>query len=121
MWVYLARSNQLNWICIRKERLCAELRSYVMEGFVKTESCPSSEELLSFQTGDIKLAESAVVRRHLLVCEFCDAEVRFYELFPPGEFETVETDEIPEPLRQLAAELLQKKRDLAPLYRLARG
>ena len=93
-----------------------------MEGFCKTENCPSSEELLSFQTGEIDLASSAMVRRHLLVCEFCDAEVTFYELYPPGELETVETDNMPDPLYQLATELLQKKRDLAPLYRLvARG
>ena len=93
-----------------------------MEGFVKTESCPSSEELLSFQTGEINLAEGAVVRRHLFVCEFCDAEVRFYEMYPPGELETVVAEGIPDPLLQLATELLQKKRDLAPLYRLvARG
>jgi hypothetical protein len=93
-----------------------------MEGFYKTENCPSSEELLSFQTGEIDLAGSAKVRRHLFVCEFCDTEVNFYELYPPGELETVETDTIPDPLFQLACELLQKDRDLAPLYRLvARG
>ena len=93
-----------------------------MEGFCKTENCPSSEELLTFQTGEIDLARGAMVRRHLLVCEFCDAEVRFYELYPPGEVEVVDTEEIPHPLFQLATELLQKKRDLAPLYRLvARG
>ena len=93
-----------------------------MEGFYKTENCPSSEDLLGFQTGEIDLAGSAKVRRHLLVCEFCDAEVTFYELYPPGEFEGVEPDKIPDPLFQLAYELLQKNRDLAPLYRLvARG
>jgi hypothetical protein len=89
-----------------------------MEGFCKTINCPSSEELLTFQTGEIGLASGARVRRHLLECEFCDAEVRFYELFPPGELETVDTDQIPDPLLQLATELLQKDRGLAPLYRL---
>ena len=93
-----------------------------MEGFCKTENCPSSEELLTFQTGEIDLARSAMVRRHLFVCEFCDAEARFYELYPPGELEIVDADAIPDPLLQLASELLQKKRDLAPLYRVvARG
>lgn len=96
--------------------------SYVMEGFCKTENCPSSEELLNFQTGEIDLAGGYRVRRHLLDCEFCDAEVRFYAMYPPGELETFETDTIPDPLFQLANELLQKNRDLAPLYRLvARG
>ena len=77
---------------------------------------------MTFQTGEIDLAGGANVRRHLLVCEFCEAEVLFYELYPPGELEAVETDKIPDPLFQLATELLQKNRDLAPLYRLvARG
>ena len=90
-----------------------------MEGFCKTKNCPSSEELLTFQTGEIDLAGSARVRRHLLVCEFCEAELKFYELYPPGELEDVDADEIPDPLLQLANEiLLQKDRDLAPLYRL---
>jgi len=93
-----------------------------MEGFCKTESCPSSEEILTFQTGEIDLAGSANVRRHLLVCEFCDAECRFYELYPPGEPENADAGEIPDPLSQLAAGLLLKDRDPAPLYRLvARG
>jgi hypothetical protein len=89
-----------------------------MEGFCKTENCPSSEKLLSFQMGEIDLADGYEVRRHLLVCEFCEAEVQFYERYPPGEIETVATDEIPDPLLQLATELLQKNRGLAPLYRL---
>ena len=90
-----------------------------MEGFYKTENCPSSEELLSFTTGEIDLAGGYKVRRHLLDCEFCDAEGMFYEMFPPGEIEALGTDEIPEPLLELATELLQKKRDLTPLYKLA--
>ena len=94
------------------------MRSYVMEGFCKTENCPSSEVLLNFQVGEIDLAGGYQVRRHLLVCEFCEAEVRFYEMYPPGEIETIETDEIPDPMLQLATELLQKNRDPAPLYRL---
>jgi len=89
-----------------------------MEGFCKTENCPSSEEILAFQTGELYLARSASVRRHLLVCEFCEAERKFYEIYPPGELEVVEAGEIPDPLSQLATELLQKDRDLAPLYRL---
>jgi hypothetical protein len=89
-----------------------------MEGFCKTENCPSSEELLTFQTGEIDLIGSARVRRHLFVCEFCDAEVRFYELYPPGAMESITASEIPDPLFELARELLEKKRNLAPLYRL---
>ena len=123
MQVYFARSNQFNGFVYSRGAFVARSCGLVaMEGFFKTENCPSSEELLAFQTDTIDLAGSAKVRRHLLECEFCDAEAEFYEHYPPGELERVEVDEIPDPLFQLASELLQKDRDLAPLYRLvARG
>jgi hypothetical protein len=89
-----------------------------MESFCKTRSCPSSETILSFQTGEMDPAGSASVRRHLFECEFCDAEAGFYALYPPGELTAVDRDEIPDPLFELATDLLQRKRDLAPLYRL---
>lgn len=92
---------------------------YRMEGFSKTINCPSSEEILRFQIGDLSFAGGSKVRRHLLECEFCAAEFEFYELYPPGELKIVEADDIPEPLFQLATELLATNRDLATLYRLA--
>jgi hypothetical protein len=91
-----------------------------MEGFCKTLDCPSSEELVGFQTGEIDIVRSSRVRRHLLVCEFCAAELEFYERYPPGEIR-IEATEIPKPMLELAEELLQKKRNLEPLYRLVRS
>jgi len=90
-----------------------------MERFRKTEDCPSSEELLTFQSGEIDPAAKGNVRRHLMSCEFCAAEVEMYGLYPPSE-ESVIPDTIPEPLYELAEALLHKRRDLAPLYRLVK-
>lgn len=90
-----------------------------MAKFCKNEDCPTSEDLLAFQTGDMPLAEGATIRRHLASCEFCAAEVEFYESYPPAaEQETVEADSIPTPLYELAEALLIKKRDDAFFDRL---
>ncbi|PYT00793.1 MAG: hypothetical protein DMF63_05665 [Acidobacteria bacterium] len=90
-----------------------------MEGFCKTKACPSSEELLAFQAGVIDIVRSSRVRRHLILCEFCEAELAFYKRYPPGEIK-IEQTTIPEPMLELAEELLQKERNLEPLYRLVR-
>jgi hypothetical protein len=91
-----------------------------MAKFCKHEDCPTSEDLLAFQTGDMPVAEGAAIRRHLAVCEFCEAEVEFYESYPPtpDKEETVEADSIPTPLFELAEALLIKKRDDAFFDRL---
>ncbi|HKP69929.1 MAG TPA: hypothetical protein VJV05_11645 [Pyrinomonadaceae bacterium] len=86
-----------------------------MGSFVKTNNCPSSERLLAFRFDEV--AEPARIERHLELCEFCAAEVGFYRKYPPVE-EVVEPGPIPEPLRQLADALLQKRSDLSPLYTL---
>ncbi len=83
-----------------------------MANFCKNEDCPTSEDLLAFQTGDMPVAEGTAIRRHLASCEFCAAEVEFYETYPPsGEHEAVEADSMPTPLFELAEALLIKKRD----------
>jgi hypothetical protein len=91
-----------------------------MAKFCKHEDCPTSEDLLAFQTGDMPVTEGAAIRRHLAVCEFCEAEVEFYESYPPApdREESIEADSIPTPLYQLAEALLIKKRDDAFFDRL---
>jgi hypothetical protein len=91
-----------------------------MAKFCKHEDCPTSEDLLAFQTGDMPVSEGAAIRRHLASCEFCVAEVEFYENFPPApeQDETIEADSIPTPLYELAEALLIKKRDDAFFDRL---
>jgi hypothetical protein len=96
-----------------------EDRSLKMAKFCKHEDCPTSEDLLAFQTGDMPVSEGKAIRLHLAVCEFCEAEVEFYESYPPAaEQEAVEADSIPTPLYELAEALLIKKRDDAFFDRL---
>jgi len=85
-----------------------------MAKFCKNEDCPASEVLLAFQLGDIHLNEGGAIRKHLAACEFCAAEVEFYESYPQeaGEAEeNVEVDTMPRPLYELAEALLSKKAD----------
>lgn len=84
-----------------------------MAKFCKNEDCPTSEDLLAFQNGEVELSEGAEIRRHLAVCEFCSAEVEFYESYPPNgeQDDSVEADSMPTPLFELAEALLIKKRD----------
>ncbi|MGD9562933.1 MAG: hypothetical protein AB7F88_12965 [Pyrinomonadaceae bacterium] len=91
-----------------------------MAKFCKNEDCPTSEDLLDFQTGDMPVGEGSAIRRHLAACEFCAAEVEFYENYPPAseEDESAEADSIPTPLFELAEALLIKKRDDAFFDRL---
>lgn len=91
-----------------------------MANFCKNEDCPPSEELLAFQTGDLPVSESAPVRKHLKVCEFCAAEVEFYEHYPPQAVEKAEDTAIPSPLFQLAEALLNKKKGSSSMERLAK-
>lgn len=76
-----------------------------MKSFSKNVSCPSSPKLLAFQKGDVLLNEGITIQRHLVNCDFCAAEVEFYEHFPPIEVK-IEATEMPKPLRELAEALL---------------
>jgi hypothetical protein len=79
-----------------------------MATFRKQEDCPTSEELLSYQLGDLPSAESRIIGRHLSACEFCSAEVDFYEHYPQAEDseEVVESAKMPGPLFELAESIL---------------
>lgn len=82
-----------------------------MANFTKSEDCPSSQELLQFENGDLSLEDGRLVREHLVTCEFCSAEVEFYAHYPQAEDEVVETADIPAPLYDLAESLLSSKRN----------
>jgi hypothetical protein len=82
-----------------------------MKGVFKNEDCPSSNELLEYQNGDLVSNRSREITRHLAVCEFCDAEAEFYSNYPQAAAETevvIETAAIPEPLFELAEALLKR-------------
>jgi hypothetical protein len=89
-----------------------------MKRFGKTKDCPSSEQLLAFQRGEIGPATSIGIRDHLHSCEFCGTEVKFYAVYPPAD-ETPGPENIPQPLFELAEALLKKKRGMGQLYKLA--
>lgn len=76
--------------------------------FRKSGACPSSQELLDFQNGDIDRERGVDIRIHNSTCEFCAAEVEFYSRFPQMQDESgVEPEEIPEPLFELAEALFK--------------
>ena len=76
----------------------------------KNEDCPSSNELLEFQNGDLTRTRGVEIRRHLSTCEFCEAEVEFYSNYPQGPDDArEEPDEIPAPLFELAEALFKNR------------
>ena len=79
-----------------------------MTSFCKNEDCPSSNELLEFQNGDLPRMRDGEIRRHLASCEFCAAEVEFYSHYPQEEGTSVAA-EIPAPLYELAEALLKNR------------
>ena len=90
--------------------------------FCKNEDCPSSEELVDFQNGDIELDRGSAICAHLAVCEFCSSEVEFYSRYPQSYEETSsEVTAIPAPLFQLAEAILNNRHaDLRELNTLLR-
>ena len=92
--------------------------SLKMVTFCKDTNCPSSQRLLAFQSGEVPLEEGLPIERHLAECEFCIAEVEFYQHYPQSE-ETVAKVEIPIPLLELAEALLgNKHKEFSTLNRL---
>jgi hypothetical protein len=81
--------------------------------FCKNEDCPTSNELLDLQRGNLCGTRSTQVTEHLASCEFCSAELAFYSHYPLEDcMEIIEADaisEIPAPLAQLAEALLKNR------------
>lgn len=85
-----------------------------MVNFSKNEACPTSEELLEFQTGDLARYRCSEVRGHLHYCEFCAAEAEFYSRYPQisgEEMADAIPTTIPAPLFELAESLLKLKHE----------
>jgi len=95
-------------------------KSKTMANFCKNGDCPTSQELLAFQNGDISVADGKWIRIHLVGCEFCTAEADFYDRYPQGDeqSDSVESPEMPAPLYELAQALIGKRRDIANFERL---
>jgi hypothetical protein len=86
--------------------------------FCKSLTCPSSQSLLAFQKGEVSILEKNDIQYHLDECEFCSAEVEFYEHNPQSD-EVVSSSEIPISLYQLAEALLgNSNKDFSQLNKL---
>lgn len=81
-----------------------------MANFRKSTQCPSSQELLAYQNGELAPRDQIDVQRHIIDCEFCEAEAELYLNFPQTEEEcNTAVGEIPHALYELAEALLDKK------------
>ncbi len=89
-----------------------------MVTFCKSAICPSSRDLLAYQTSEVSLRGRERIEAHLAVCEFCASEVEFYAHYPQSE-EKIERTEIPLPLYELAEALLSNRhKDFSLLNKL---
>ena len=77
--------------------------------FRKTADCPASSTLLSYRTAKVSRKVGAVVREHLLECEFCSAELPLLAHHKPARGTRVRTPEIPINLRILAESIIFQK------------
>ena len=75
--------------------------------------CPSSQELLAYQNGELSPRDQIDVQRHIIDCEFCEAEAELYLNYPQAAAEDDDCSdtvgEIPHALYELAEALLEKK------------
>ena len=89
-----------------------------MTAFCKNEDCPSSQELLSYENGDLPGDRGREIRKHMRSCEFCSAELEFYSHYPPEDVLN-DVTEIPGPLYELADALFKNRQgDSSSLYSL---
>lgn len=91
-----------------------------MTSFCKKRECPASQEILEASIGSLARERRGALSEHFCECEFCRAELEFYQHYPQAKGEP-EFQQIPEPLFDLATSLLSRDPDLAPFYRLMNG
>jgi hypothetical protein len=73
--------------------------------FRKTAACPASSALLSFRTGTLSAAVALTVQEHLVICDFCSAELPLLAHHRPAN-RPYRAPEIPMNLRILAESIL---------------
>jgi len=76
--------------------------------FRKTAACPASATLISFGREKLSREIEVLVRKHLAICEFCNAELRLLAHHKPLAGRTPRPPEIPMNLRILAESILRK-------------
>ena len=80
-----------------------------MINFCKSVNCPASQDLLAFQEDEVSPNVAREIGEHIERCEFCEAEVEFYERYPQADDDPIQTDKIPSPLYELAEALLNNR------------
>jgi hypothetical protein len=75
-------------------------------------SCPTSQVLLDYHRSLLIPADQVFVERHLVICDFCSAELQLLTRYR-SEAEEYSFAEMPAQIRQLAEGLL--KRGMIPL------
>lgn len=81
-----------------------------MVNFRKSAQCPASQELLAYQNGELSPRDQLDIQKHIIDCEFCEAEIELYADYPVALEECNTTvGEIPHALYELAEALLKKK------------
>jgi len=78
--------------------------------FRKTAACPASSTLLSYGTEKLSPEITALVGKHLVGCEFCNAELRLLAHHKAAAGRTPQTPEIPMNLRILAESILSPQK-----------
>ncbi len=76
--------------------------------FAKSDSCPSTEQLLSFTLADLSMESASEVVSHLEMCDFCGAEAHFLSRHRTSSSPNA-LAEMPPHLRLLAESLLGKR------------
>ena len=95
-------------VCAILNQIRPTMHSSKATSFCKNEDCPSSNELLEFQNGDLPRTRARELNKHLAACEFCSAEVEFYSHYPQEEGAAIPSA-IPAPLFELAEALLKNR------------
>jgi hypothetical protein len=80
--------------------------------FCKTARCPSSEMLLRYREHVVSIADRISIRKHLIDCDFCSAELELLKCHNLHNEES-RVVEMPSQLRRLAESLFVKKRTLS--------
>jgi len=79
-----------------------------MSKFRKEKYCPSSFDLVEASCRPLTGVKGLRLGNHLAGCDFCAAELAFYQHYPPDPVDTA-SEPMPEPLKELAEALLARE------------
>ena len=84
------------------------MASKTTTAFLKTAACPASATLLSFRSQTLSTEAEMLVKDHLKVCDFCNAELPLLAHHVTAPSASTKAPEIPMDLRILAESILAK-------------